>query len=173
MNSSWAITAAVLMLGLALQTYRVYDRTVDLTIEREKIASLELQVRTFKRAVLTDVGAAVDDEQFLPKHGIYMLVDTRCGACASAVAQLSDGDLSQTLRVASFVDPPEMVEAWLSDLGAVFEVVDVPTESTFLAKLPRHVTPLYLEFQGQRPVDIHVGPPPSEWLGAVGERTQP
>jgi len=49
----------------------------------------------------------------------------------------------------------------------------VPTESTFLAKLPRHVTPLYLEFQGQRPVDIHVGPPPSEWLGAVGERTQP
>lgn len=132
--------------------------------QSQEIQRLELSTRVYERALLDDVGRAVLDDGPLPSTGIYMIVDRRCAACDAALETFRRNGARAEIHLASFGDRPDVLRSWASDLQLAFSVVDVPLESTFLSRLPRTVTPLYLEFEDGQPVSLHIGQPRENWL---------
>lgn len=147
-----------------MQTHRIKRSAAESTNTREYIVSLELAKRTYERAVLEQIADLVDSEQNLATAGIYMIVDRACRACQSALETISESGSSYNISIASFRDDPIILESWLSSLDLHLNVVHVPLDSTFLAKMPRTVTPVFLEFQNGEPAGLHIGQPKDQWL---------
>jgi hypothetical protein len=173
MNMLWGIATASVSAAVIVQTARLHQTVGELADVRSRAVRAEQERAILRHDVLRQVSRRVHG---LPPSAItdtatrgdalYVIVDSKCGACREALVTLRDSGSALPLRVGSRDDSPDELRAWLAELGVPAALAAGPLDRAIVDELPANATPVFLEMRDGEPVSFVIGQPRAAWLGS-------